>query len=74
MKVDLKTVDTHDLIKELRNRGLPTIVWMPSDMDGFGDPDIPDVERLEACKKSLEDRLCEVGWQVIEGVLGCEPD
>ena len=66
------TVD--QLTAELRRRGLPVIVWQPGDMEGFGNPEVSLEDRLDDCRKSLEDRLIEVGWDVIVGCIGNSPD
>jgi hypothetical protein len=68
--IDLSKVPTTQLSDELRARGLPLILWQPEDMKGFGHPDATLEERLADCRSSLEERLVEAGWDIIEGHLG----
>jgi hypothetical protein len=68
--IDLSKVSTVQLSAELRARGLPLILWQPEDMKGFGHPDATLEERLADCRSSLEERLVEVGWDVIQGCIG----
>lgn len=72
--MNLSKVSTLELAGELRSRGLAVIVWQPEDMEGYGDPAVSLEDRLGECRKSLEDRSVEHGWEVISCILGDKAD
>jgi hypothetical protein len=60
--------EIYEHTKAIRNLGGVVIVWQPGDMEGFGDPEVSPEDRLEECRRSLED--CEHGYGIIRATLG----
>ena len=65
-------LDAHDLARKIRSMGYVVTLWSPEDMAGFGNPAVPLCDRLDECRKALED--ASHGWDVIGSILGQHDD